>query len=75
MFKIKPLSRAVISASFVGAAVLSGAAVAQEQNELEEVVVVGSQIKGASITTALPVSVISAGDIDALGLGLWRRTS
>ena len=68
MFKIKPLSRAVISASFVSATVLSGAAVAQEQNELEEVVVVGSQIKGASITTALPVSVISAGDIDALGL-------
>ena len=68
MFKIKPLSRAVISASFVGATVLSGAVVAQEQNELEEVVVVGSQIKGASITTALPVTVISAGDIDALGL-------
>ena len=35
--------------------------------DVEEVVVVGSQIKGAKITGALPVSVITADDIDALG--------
>ena len=47
---------------------------AQESNDsdtdsdVEEVVVVGSQIKGASITAALPVTVLSAEDIEALGV-------
>ena len=43
---------------------------AQESSEenVEEVVVVGSQIKGASITGALPVTVISSEDIDILGV-------
>ena len=38
------------------------AVIAQESSEenVEEVVVVGSQIKGASITGALPVTVISS---------------
>ena len=36
-------------------------------SDVEEVVVVGSQIKGASITDALPVTVLSADDIEALG--------
>ena len=38
------------------------------QNDVEEVVVVGSQIKGASISGALPVSVLSSEDIEALGV-------
>ena len=38
------------------------------QDELEEVVVIGSQLKGASITGALPVTVISSEDIEALGV-------
>ena len=37
-------------------------------SDVEEVVVVGSQIKGASITAALPVTVLSAEDIEALGV-------
>lgn len=37
-------------------------------SDVEEVVVVGSQIKGAKITGALPVSIISADDMDALGV-------
>ena len=43
---------------------------AQESDDanVEEVVVVGSQIKGASITGVLPVTVISSEDIDALGI-------
>jgi TonB-dependent Receptor Plug Domain. len=41
---------------------------AEAISDVEEVVVVGSQIKGASITGALPVSVISAEEIDALGV-------
>ena len=43
---------------------------AQESDaeNIEEVVVVGSQIKGAKITGALPVSVISSEDIESLGV-------
>ena len=37
-------------------------------SDVEEVVVVGSQIKGASITDALPVTVLTADDIEALGV-------
>ena len=37
-------------------------------DEVEEVVVTGSQIKGAKITGALPVSVISNADIEAMGV-------
>ena len=37
-------------------------------SDVEEVVVVGSQIKGAKITGALPVSIISSKDIEALGV-------
>ena len=52
--------------------VISMGTVSQESEEsaskVEEVVVVGSQIKGAKITGALPVSVISSDDIDALGV-------
>ncbi len=36
--------------------------------EMEEVLVVGSQIKGANITGALPVSIISFEDIEAMGV-------
>ncbi|MEC7911102.1 MAG: TonB-dependent receptor, partial [Pseudomonadota bacterium] len=36
--------------------------------EVEEVVVTGSQIKGAKITGALPVSIISGADIEAIGV-------
>jgi iron complex outermembrane receptor protein len=37
-------------------------------SDIEEVVVVGSQIKGAKITGALPVSIISSEDIESLGV-------
>ena len=39
-----------------------------EEQEIEEIVVTGSHIKGANITGALPVSVISAEEIEALGV-------
>ena len=42
--------------------------IAQDESEVEEVVVVGSQIKGAKITGALPVSVITAEDIEGLAI-------
>ena len=37
-------------------------------DEVEEVVVTGSQIKGAKITGALPISIISNADIEAMGV-------
>ena len=39
-----------------------------KMSDVEEVVVVGSQIKGAKITGALPVSIISSKDIEAIGV-------
>ena len=51
---------------------LSFVAFAQEDStklsDVEEVVVVGSQIKGAKITGALPVSIISRENIEAIGV-------
>ena len=46
------------------------AVIAQDSSnsDVEEVVVVGSQIKGAKITGVLPVTVLSADDIEALGV-------
>ena len=40
----------------------------EDRADVEEVVTVGSQIKGASITGLLPVSVITADDIDQMGI-------
>lgn len=51
----------------VAIAAHASATLAQE-NVIEEVVVVGSQIRGAAISEALPVSVISEVDIEALGV-------
>ena len=41
---------------------------AQDESDVEEVVVVGSQIKGAKITGALPVTVITSEDIEAIAV-------
>ncbi len=41
---------------------------ADEDSAIEEVIVTGSQIRGAGISDALSVSVISSTDIDALGI-------
>jgi outer membrane receptor for ferrienterochelin and colicin len=51
--------------------VISTSIYAQETesaSDVEEVVTVGSQIKGAKISGALPVSIVTAEDIDALGV-------
>jgi iron complex outermembrane receptor protein len=49
---------------------ISNVAFAQSESasDVEEVVVVGSQIKGAKITGALPVSILSSEDIDIIGV-------
>ena len=41
---------------------------AEENEVVEEIIVVGTQIRGASISDALPVSVMSADSIEALGI-------
>ena len=41
---------------------------ASRLSDVEEIVVVGSQIKGAKITGALPVSIITSKDIEAIGV-------
>lgn len=68
MSKLSYMSVAIKTIAVLGTMTVSALAMGQEEKELEEVVVVGSQIKGAAINTALPVSIISADDIDALGL-------
>ena len=40
----------------------------ESASDVEEVVTVGSQIKGAKITGALPVTVISTEDIEGIGV-------
>ena len=51
-------------------AVLSFNLFAQDtsSSDVEEIVVVGSQIKGAKITGALPVSIITSEEIEGLGI-------
>ncbi|MFN3237646.1 MAG: TonB-dependent receptor domain-containing protein [Pseudomonadales bacterium] len=57
----------VTSLLCAGMALHAGVVFAADE-ELEEVVVVGTQIKGAQITEALPVTVITEADIEALGV-------
>ena len=49
------------------ASVVNAQQPAEDEPEIEEVVVTGSQIRGASIADALAVSVLDASDIEALG--------
>ena len=44
------------------------AQVIEEESNVEEVVTVGSQIKGASISGVLPVTIITEEDIDQMGI-------
>ena len=59
------LSRLLIGLFAVG---LLNAQDTNDSTDVEEVVVVGSQIKGAKITGALPVSVVSLKDIETIGV-------
>ena len=63
-FQLLGLSAAVFAVACNAVAQQDAAAV----DELEEIVVTGSQIAGASISDALPVSVLDADDIEALGI-------
>ena len=56
---------ATVSAFALGS---SGAWAQEEDEEIEEITVTGSQIRGAAINEALPVSVMDAEDIEILGV-------
>ncbi len=73
-FKKKPLITAIRS-SIVSSLILASSqtyAFAEEvplaKDETETISVVGSQIRGAAISEALAISVVSAADIEALGV-------
>lgn len=68
------MSRTIITslkyALLAGASMVATTAWAQdaaESTEVEAITVVGSQIKGAKVTGALPVTVLDSDDIDATG--------
>lgn len=65
-YSFRGIACTVLSAALVVAYPLNAAA--QDDEEIEEITVTGSQIKGAQISDALPVSVINAEDIEALGI-------
>lgn len=53
------------SSALLGATATNAIAQEQDVTELEEIVVVGSQIRGAKVTAALPVTMVSQEDIVA----------
>ena len=63
-FSKRPLAASVASAMLLSAA----SAPLFAQQEVDEIVVVGSQIRGAQISDALPVSIMNELDIEALGV-------
>ena len=68
-FTRRPLAVAVALLSTTAMATASMGAMAQDdETAIEEVIVVGSQIKGASISEALAVSVVGSADIEAMGV-------
>ncbi|XOV86785.1 MAG: TonB-dependent receptor domain-containing protein [Pseudomonadota bacterium] len=62
------MKRAGLSILAAGLLLPVTAALAESERPMEEIVVVGSQIKGAQITEALPVSVMTEVDIEAIGV-------
>ena len=65
------IKKYVVSAFFALTFSVTGFAqedAASASNEVEEITVTGSQIKGAKITGSLPVSVIEFEDIESLGV-------
>ncbi len=52
----------------VAVALHAGVTMAQDETDIEEIIVVGSQIRGATISEALAVSVIGTEDIEIMGV-------
>ena len=59
----------LFAASLLAACFAAAPVAAQDDDEqIEEITVTGSQIKGAAISGALPVSIVSVADIEAFGI-------
>ena len=61
------LSAPAFAQSAEPAVAVDADAAAAAETQADDIVVVGSQIKGASVTAALPVTVIGEGEISAIG--------
>jgi outer membrane receptor protein involved in Fe transport len=57
---------AMLATSALCALSFAGAAAAQDGAEVEELIVVGSQIEGAKVTAAVPVTVVDAAQLDSV---------
>jgi len=69
ILKLTPIALAMLTALPVFAQTdTEQSATEQEAGEIEEVIVTGSQIKGAAINEALSVSVVTVEDIEAFGV-------
>lgn len=69
MFKLKKISESTIFA-LTGCMVVNAAAIAEEKPEkedIERIAIVGSNIKGSTMTSVLPVTDLNAEDIAATG--------
>jgi iron complex outermembrane receptor protein len=62
------LAISVTATLFATGSVTAIAQEAEDEEDIEEITVVGTQIKGAGISDALAVSIIEAADIEALGI-------
>jgi outer membrane receptor protein involved in Fe transport len=71
LFSLAPVTALAADdqAQDTGADAAAGVDTGDSEGPIEEVTVVGSQIKGAAISDALSVSVIDAIDIEAMGIG------
>lgn len=62
------MKRYTRNALAIAVAMHAGAVMAQDETVVEEIIVVGSQIRGGTISEALAVSVIDAEDIEIMGI-------
>ncbi len=62
------MKRFTRNALAIAVAMSAGATMAQDEADIEEIIVVGSQIRGATISEALAVSVIGVEDIEIMGV-------
>ncbi|MDO9249178.1 MAG: TonB-dependent receptor plug domain-containing protein, partial [Phenylobacterium sp.] len=67
MLRLDSLRGASAVAILLGAGLAAGAAQAQDANEVAEVIVTGSYIRGTPEDAALPVDVLSAQDLQKQG--------
>lgn len=66
--RLAALLASVLALPFTAGSVFAQEEAEDEDESIDEIVTVGTQIRGASISDALSVSVVTTADIDALGV-------